>query len=125
MPVTPTSISEHVQNKSTITTWAAIPNGDFGDAIKISGAPDKCVQFFGTFGTGGTVVMEGSNDPRVETNLGSAIWFPLTDPQANAISKTNASGEQILENPVYIRPRVSAGDGTTAITVILCSKYSK
>lgn len=125
MPVAPTSISDHVNNKSTIHTWTAIPNGDYGEPVKISGAPDKCVQFFGTFGTGGSITFEGSNDPRVETNIGSSVWFALTDPQANAITKTAAAGEQVLENPVYVRPRVTAGDGTTAITVILCSKYSK
>lgn len=63
---------------------------------------DKSVQVIGTF-NGGTVVIEGSNDG---TN-----WVTLSDPQGNALSKTAAFLEQILEATRYVRPRVSAGTG--------------
>lgn len=63
---------------------------------------DKSVQVRGTFNAG-TVVIEGSND--------GINWIVLTDPQGNAISKTAAFIEQILECTRYVRPRVSAGTG--------------
>lgn len=125
MPVTPTSLPDMITNLSVIYTWTAVPNADYGIPVKISGAPDKCVQIFGTFGASGSITLEGSNDPRVESDIANSVWFPLTDPQGGALTKTSAAGEQLLENPVYIRPRVTAGDGTTALTVILCAKYQR
>lgn len=75
------------------------------------GSSVRSVQFTGTFGTGGTILLEGSNDG---TN-----YVTLTDPQGNAISKTAAGIEAIEETTVYIRPRVSAGDGTTSLVATL------
>lgn len=94
-----------------VVTWAAIPNGDNGQAIDYPAFADMTVQFTGTFGAGGTVVLEGSNDG---TN-----YVTLTDPQGNAIEKTDASIEIVSERPLYVRPRVTAGDGTTEVNVIL------
>ena len=93
-----------------IITWTPLAQGDVGATYEaVSHYPDKCVQFTGTFG-GATVVLEGS--------LGTATptYFTHTDPQGNAISKTAAAGEQVLENSFTIRPNVTGGDGTTAIT---------
>lgn len=94
-----------------VATWAALANGDAGAPIEMPGASDRSIQLGGTFGTGGTIIWEGSND--------NVTYFPLTDPQGNAISKTSAGLEQIEEATRYQRPRVSAGDGTTAISVTL------
>jgi hypothetical protein len=63
---------------------------------------DKSVQVIGNFNAG-TIVIEGSND--------GVNWATLTDPQGNALSKTTAFIEQILEATRYVRPRVSAGAG--------------
>jgi len=93
------------QADGVTVTWAAIPNGNQGDG---HGGPYVTATFIatGTFGTGGSIRMEGSNDG---TN-----WVPLT---ATALT---AAGEFVLapaEHPKFIRPNVTAGDGTTAITV--------
>lgn len=72
---------------------------------------DRCIQFNGTFGVGGTVKLQGSNDG---TN-----WYDLADAQGNAISKTAAGIEQVLEMTQFVRPYISAGDGTTSITATL------
>lgn len=87
---------------------------DTGRAILIPGNAIKSIQFSGTFGAGGTVVFEGSNDG---TN-----FVTLTDPQGNAISKTSAGIEAVEEYTLYVRPRVTAGDGTTSITATLGTK---
>ena len=97
-----------------VVTWAALANTDTGAPIEMPGSSDRSIQFEGTFGAGGTVILEGSNDG---TN-----YHPLTDPQGNDISKTAADLEMITELTRWVRPRVSAGDGTTAIVPTLFLK---
>lgn len=99
-----------------IIGWTGLLNGDTGAAVELVDYADKTVTITGTFGSGGTIVLQGSNDG---TN-----WFSLTDPQANAISKTSAAMEIVLEGPRYIRPNVTAGDGTTNLAVQMCCRRS-
>ncbi len=96
-------------------TWAAMAASVNGQAWECSNYPDKTVQCFGTFG--GTVTMQGSNDPRVITDAANAVWFSLTDKYGNAITFTAAGAKLITENPRFIRP--SNGSGITATTVII------
>lgn len=98
-------------SKIIIVTWTGLANGDSGEAVDFDDFPDRSVQVGGTFGTGGTVVIEGSND--------LANYISLTDPQGNAISKTAAAIETVMELTRIIRPRVTAGDGTTSINVTM------
>lgn len=70
---------------------------------------DRCVQVAGTFGAGGTVVIEGSND--------GSNYVTLNNAQGTALSLTGAGLKQIVEIPRYARARVTAGDGTTSLTV--------
>lgn len=94
-----------------IRTWTPLTttNAD-GAPLAYSGFAAS-VQILGTFGVGGTVVIEGSNDG---TN-----YVTLNDPAGAALSITAAGLKGIRENPAYIRPRVTAGDGTTSLTVTL------
>lgn len=110
--VTPTTtrIGSFGDNAHVIS-WTPLANGDSGAAITMPGSADRAVQITGTFGAGGTVVIEGTIDG---TN-----YVTLTDPQGNAISKTAAAIEAISEIVSQIRPRVTAGDGTTALTVTM------
>jgi len=96
---------------ATIVSWTPLPNGDVGSAIEMPGATERSIQFSGTFGVGGTIVFQGSNDG---TN-----WVTLTDPQGNAISKTAAAIEKVQEVTRFVRPSVTAGDGDTALTATL------
>lgn len=92
--------------------WASMANGDSGDPLPtdtIVQYLDRTFQITGTFGTGGTVLIEGTNDG---TN-----WATLTDPQGVALSITSAGIYQVIQVTLKMRPRVSAGDGTTAIVV--------
>ena len=75
--------------------------------------PDRTVQVYGTFGAGGSITLEGSCDKTTET----PTYFALTDPQGNAVTKTAAAAEAFEEAPLLIRPNVTAGDGTTSLTV--------
>lgn len=92
--------------------WLAIANGNDGTPILINRMTDRSVQVTGTFGAGGTIVIEGSND-------GGTTWSTLNDIQASALSFTSARLEGIAEVATLIRPRVTAGDGTTSLNVYL------
>lgn len=97
--------------ESSLIEWTGLLNGDDGVPIQFGAFTDRSIQFVGTFGTGGTIVLEGSND--------GVNYVTLTDPQANAISKTSASIEAISEATRYVRPRVTAGDGSTNLAAYL------
>lgn len=102
------------QGNTHRVVWANLLNTDTGAPISIPGAADYTMQVFAAnFGVGGTVILEGSCEA-TPTN-----FFSLKDPQGNNLSFTAAGGELVSENVTHIRPRVSAGDGTTDITVIL------
>lgn len=113
--VTRTDIQSAVP--AAVFAWTGLDLDDSGIAIQCVDYVDRTVAITGTFGAGGSVTLQGSND---NTN-----WFALTDPQGNAITKTAAALELVMEAPLYIRPLVTAGDGTTNLTVtLLCRRTS-
>lgn len=94
-----------------IYTWAGMAAGDDGVPAGATGSGDRTVQVQGTFGVGGTVLLEGSLD--------GSNWYTLRDPSGTSLSFTSAGLKAVLENIVSVRPRVSNGDISTSITVIL------
>jgi hypothetical protein len=91
--------------------WSPLAAGDDGAPSNHSGTGDRTVQVFGNFGVGGEVTIEGSLDG---TN-----WAGLRDPNGVALVFTSAGIKAVLENTTYTRPRVTGGDGSTALTTIL------
>lgn len=96
-----------------LATWAALANGEAGQPVSLHRYPDKTFQISGTFGAGGSVNIEGSND--------GSNWNVLADINGNALTR-NASGiDTISDNPFYIRANCTVGDGTTNLKItILC-----
>jgi len=93
-------------------SWPALANAESGNHAQLSKWPTKSVHAVGTFGAGGSVAIEGSNDG---TN-----WAVLRDGTGTDIALTAATiVRDILENTRFIRPRVTAGDGTTSLNVII------
>lgn len=97
-----------------LRTWTGLTttNAD-GNPINYAsnGMGGVTFQVTGTWGTGGALVIEGSND--------GVNYYTLTD-QANAALTLSANGlKTVRDTPMYIRPRVTAGDGTTNLTVIV------
>lgn len=92
--------------------WLDVANGNQGQAVALSMFQDRTVQVLGTFGAGGSISIQGSNDD-------GTTWATLTDPLGNALTFTAAGMKQITELPHLLRPSVTAGDGTTAIDVWL------
>ena len=101
----PNIIGNYVYN------WPTLNNGDDGQPAGIAGSGDRTVQVQGTFGAGGTVVIQGSLDGQT--------WYTLRDPIGNLLSFTGAGLKAVLENTLQIRPLVTAGDSTTAIQVLI------
>ncbi|MFO1465859.1 MAG: hypothetical protein U1F35_05375 [Steroidobacteraceae bacterium] len=100
-----------------LIAWTGLLLNDTGEPTEAVDFADRTVQISGTFGTGGSCTLEGSND--------GSSWFALTDPQGNNITKTAAALEVIEEGPRYIRPNVTAGDGTTNLTVTLWARRGR
>lgn len=94
-----------------VVSWTGLDSDDSGAPVSLAGYSDRSVQITGTFGTNGSVTIQGSND--------GINYVALTDPQGNAITKTSAALEAISEATRYIRPLVTAGDGTTDLDVTI------
>jgi hypothetical protein len=106
-----TATFETIGGGCRVITWGGLANGDTGTPVQMPSHPDKTVQLVGTLSVGGTMTLQGSND---NTN-----WFTLSDSAGSDIALTALDGVTVMENPLYIRPNITAGDGSTDLTVIL------
>ena len=110
-PMTVTRLDRY-KDDCHVIVWSALTETDNdGEPLEMPGSNDRSIQFAGTFGSGGTILLEGSNDG---TN-----WRTLNDPQGNPISKTAADLEAVMELTRYVRPRVSAGTGVNLTATML------
>lgn len=91
--------------------WTGLANGDFGDGMNDPQLPYKTFEVEGVFGVAGSVSLEGSNTGVVGT------WFQLRDWQGTAIAFTAGRCWTPVDNPRFIRPHVTAGDGTTLVNI--------
>lgn len=115
--VAPVTTSISTDNSVYSISWSPLTttNTD-GDPISAVEWADRSITFTGTFGVGGTVKLRGSN---LADKTDANGYFDLTDPQGNAISKTAGAIEAITEIVRWVKPVVTLGDGSTAITVTL------
>lgn len=90
--------------------WTSMAGSDVGAPFEIYGYNDRTIQADGTFDSG-TVVLQGTLDG---TN-----YQGLRDPSSTAISFTAAGLKGVLEAVYKVRPSVSGGGGSCAITVTL------
>jgi len=93
-------------------SWTGLTNGDDGDPLPTEAILqylDRTFQVTGTLGSGGTVLIEGTND--------GVNWATLSDPQGVLLSITALGIYQVIQVTLKMRPRVSAGDGTTNVAV--------
>lgn len=109
MPVT--AVSNTLSTKgpgNNYIKWSSVINGNTGAAVQLSGFFDVTVQITGTFG-GATCTIQGSMD--------NINWATLNDKQGIALGLTAAGMKRVQEFPLYIRPSVASGDGTTLLTI--------
>jgi len=120
-----------------LVTWPAMANGDTGQPFVCPDKSEKSVQATGTPGAGGSCTIQGSNAQAFQSTLtgGAAAgvapgYASLNDPQGNVLTFaaadiTAGKIEEVLENPLVIRPNVTAGDGTTAVTIRMVVRTQK
>src|SRR3990167_4946041 len=113
--VTPVSENTYEFLYETLTT-----TNDRGAPIpeRFMDYADRSVQVFGTFGAGGNLRIEGSNDD-------GTTYAVLSDPQGNALNISAAKVESITEVTRLTRPFVSAGDGTTDLDVVIVCRRAR
>jgi hypothetical protein len=113
--ITPTIMARRSDTgvQGWIFQWAGLTNGAVGAAIPSTmvGFPDRTIQVEGTFGVGGTVQLQGSND--------GVNFRELNDPFGTPISITAGSVRQVTEAVDQMQPSVTAGDATTTLTVTM------
>ena len=117
MAVQPSTITNPGSaNSLKLVTWTALTQTglDSGTPFQFADWADRAVQVSGTFGAGGSVLLEGSND--------GVNWATVNDTTNNPIVLTAAGIKQMNETPLFVRPRVTAGDGTTAIVVSILAR---
>lgn len=112
--------------------WSGLQNGDTGAPVgstigqqsasalqapgggPISNFADRTIVVTGTLGVGGSVAFEASND-------GGANYIAMNDAMKAAgtvLAITTAPGMGIpFGAALWVRPHVTAGDGTTSLTV--------
>lgn len=116
-----------------MTNWAPVGVGDENNLHIIQWGPgiafndtftpvargdlvDRSIQVEGTFQTGTSVTLVGSNDG---TN-----FHALHDPFGNVIALTAAGLAQVIEVTAWMKPSVTAGTGSESLTVTVCCRRS-
>ena len=94
------TVPDSLHHTCVIVTWPDLAVSDDGKPIEFANFADRSVQVFGTFGSGGSVRIEGSID--------GINYSTLTDPQGNNLDINTAKIEAITELVRWIRPRVTA-----------------
>jgi hypothetical protein len=107
------STSPTQTNVAFIGRWENMLQNDDGARFSVAQYTDKSVQVVGTFG-GATLAFEGSND--------GVNWSTLSDPQGNPLTFTAAKIEMVAEATLFVRPRITGGDGTTSLSVYVLMK---
>ncbi len=111
--IVPTSVTKGAG--VAVYTWTGMANGDTGTPIVTPASADKTVQADGTFSVGGSIAVQGSNN--------GAAFGALNDADGNVIALTvDTIIALVRENPLEIRPAVTAGDGSTLVDCILVVK---
>lgn len=103
-------------NAVRAVTWVGLANGDTGDWVRLAEWSGKTFQVYGVLGASGSVSIEGSNDISSPTN--SAV---LSNWQGTALTATALGFLTARDMPIWVRPHVTAGDGTTLLTVALAA----
>lgn len=90
--------------------WTGLLNADSGTPVGgVGSVNDYTVQVVGTFGAAGSVAIQGSND--------GVNFFVLDDAAGAPLNLTTSKIGRIAQVPLFIKPVVTAGDGTTNLAV--------
>jgi hypothetical protein len=107
-------VVERFGSASARITWPNMKQGDVGEPVTFSLHQDRSVQVIGTFGTGGSVAINGSNN--------NVDFVALTDMRGNNLTISQPRIEQIEDCTYAVRPEVVSGDPTTNLSVIIFAR---
>jgi hypothetical protein len=100
-----------------VATWSGLlqSSSDVGSAVGVPLCDILTFQLSGTLGTGGVITLQGTND--------GSNWGTLHTP-SGADATLDAIGEfcTVVETPISVRPNVTAGNGSTNLTVIMVAQ---
>jgi hypothetical protein len=110
---TRTAILDRSSSRTAYVAWTGLLNGDIGTPPALDGWDLVSWQVIGTFGTGGSVQMEASNEA-------TPANYALVGAAATAAAVTFPADTIVARS---MRPRVTAGDGTTSLTVTAAFRF--
>lgn len=110
---TRTPTSDRTSSRTSYVVWSGLLNGDVGAPPALDGWDLVSWQVTGTFGAAGSVQMEASNEA-------SPVNYALIGAAAAAAGITFPVDATVARN---MRPRVTAGDGTTILVVTACFRF--
>ena len=99
----------------TRVDWSGLLVNDTGEPVAIPYSADKSWHVDGTVGAGGVARPRGARSSVID----SANDPILTDVFGVVVPGTPDTIKQIMENPVFVYPHVSAGDGSTNLLVVM------
>lgn len=109
--VTPTRIVNDANCE--VWRWANMNGGDTCDPVNARWYSDKSIQFAKSGAIGGTITIQGSNDPELTTARYATVNDAIGTPVTSSVEKV----VQILEHVVWIKP--VPGTGVAACDVLL------
>lgn len=111
------------QHGTAQVTWSGLAAaGDVGAPETLGRYPQKSVTVSGTFAGAASVTIQGQDDPA----LPPAGWRTLLIETAAgdaAATFTAAGGGQIVDQPQFIRPNLTAGAAATVNVVIFAKTF--
>lgn len=120
MAVRASTRSNPVDSSARVDSWAGLTQAtlDTGAAVQVADAAEIMVMIAsGTLGAAGAITWEGSLDGTNWFPLSSRIGTPAAIVQTALLTPT-----MVQERALFVRPRVTAGDGTTALVASVLSK---
>src|SRR5262245_16941674 len=116
-----TASANTLANSCLLFTWTPFTEADTCVGVQIPWMADKSVHVKGTFGTA-TVKIQGSNDGATAAVFSAVTLGLLNKPDGTQLSFATEGLNQILENPVWIRPIMVAGGTGMSTTILLVCK---
>lgn len=112
---TRTPIVDRSSSSVAYVTWSGLLNGDDGAPAAVSGMDLVSWQVTGTLGAGGSIQFEASNEatPSAWGLIGAAV---------TALGMAVPTDDIVARNT---RPRCTAGDGTTNLTINACYRLPR
>lgn len=98
-----------------VTTWTGLQADDDGEPVRLAVYSDRSIQITGEF-DGASITIGGSNN--------GVTYHALTSTDSVILTLTEAALKQIVELPVYLKPRVFGGGAATNLTVIMAGRRS-